>query len=45
MPANTERYPLIVKRVVDSLSEAGGRPSRMIDTSNRAPEATSRPVP
>ena len=28
--------------MVDSLSEAGGRPSRMIDTSNRAPEATSR---
>ena len=34
--------PLIVKQVVDSLSETCGRPSRMIDTSNQAPEATGR---
>ena len=34
--------PPIVKQVVDSLSEAGGRPSRTIDTSNQVPEATSR---
>ena len=34
--------PLIVKQVIDSLSETGGRPSRMIDTSNQAPEATGR---
>ena len=35
--------PLIVKQVVDSLSEIGGRPSRLIDTSNQAPKATSHP--
>ena len=34
--------PLIVKQVVDSLSETGGRPSRTIDTSNQAPKATGR---
>ena len=33
--------PLIVEQVVDSLSETGGRPSRTINTSNQAPEATS----
>ena len=41
-PLTQSDIPPIVKRVVDSLSEAGGRPSRTIDTSNQAPEATSR---
>ena len=41
-PLTQSDIPLIVKRVVDSLSEAGGRPSRTIDTSNQAPEATGR---
>ena len=41
-PLTQSNIPLIVKRVVDSLSEAGGRPSRMIDTSNQVPEATGR---
>ena len=40
-PLTRSDIPLIVKQVVDSLSETGGRPSRTIDTSNHAPEATS----
>ena len=41
-PLTQSDIPLIVKKVVDSLSETGGRPSRTIDTSNQAPEATVR---
>ena len=41
-PLTQSDIPLIVKRVVDSLSEAGGRPSKTIDTSNQTPEATGR---
>ena len=41
-PLTQSDIPLIVKRVVDSLSEAAGRSSRTIDTSNQAPEATGR---
>ena len=39
-PLTRNNIPLIVKQVVDSLSETGGRPSRTIDTSNQAPKAT-----
>ena len=39
-PLTWSNIPIIVKQVVDSLSENGGRPSRTIDTSNQAPEAT-----
>ena len=41
-PLTWSNIPIIVKQVVDSLSENGGRPSRTIDTSNQAPEATGR---
>ena len=41
-PLTQSDIPLIVKQVVDSLSETGGRPSRMIDSGNQAPEATGR---
>ena len=41
-PLTQSDIPLIVKRVVDSLSEADGRPCRTIDTSNQTPEATGR---
>ena len=34
--------PVIVKQVVDSLSETGGRSNRTIDSSNQAPKATGR---
>ena len=41
-PLTQSDIPLIVKGVVDSLSEAAERPSRTINTSNQAPEATGR---
>ena len=41
-PLTWSDIPLIVKQVVNSLSKTGGRPSRMIDTSNQAPKATGR---
>ena len=40
-PLTQSNIPLIVKQVVDSLFETGGRPSRTIDSRNLAPEATS----
>ena len=39
-PLTQSNIPLIVKQVVDSLSETGGRPSRTINSRNQAPEAT-----
>ena len=41
-PLTQSDIPVIVKQVVDSLSETGGRPPRTIDSSNQAPEATGR---
>ena len=41
-PLTQSNIPLIVKKVVDYLSETGGRPFRTIDSRNQAPEATGR---
>ena len=41
-PLTQSDIPLIVKQVVDLLSETGGRPSRTIDSLNQIPKATGR---